>query len=111
MVNSENTNLWLADELWRLGAVEFGEFTLGRTAVGSPIYINMRKLIGHPTAMSRAALVIHEEIGALQAMRNPQMERFDLVAGIPMGGLLLSTAFSLTTKVPMVYLHPARDGE
>ncbi len=111
MVNSENTNLWLADELWRLGAVEFGDFTLGRTTVGSPVHINMRKLIGHPTAMSRAALVIHEEITALQAMRNAQMERFDLVAGIPMGGLLLSTAYSLAAKVPMVYLHPVRNGE
>jgi orotate phosphoribosyltransferase len=111
MVNSENTNLWLADELWRLGAVEFGDFTLGRTTVGSPVHINMRKLIGHPTALSRAALVINEEITALQAMRNPQMEHFDLVAGIPMGGLLIATAYSLAAKVPMVYLHPVRNGE
>ena len=111
MVSSENTNLWLADELWRLGAVEFGDFTLGRTAVGSPVYVNMRKLIGHPKALWRAALVMHEEITALQAMRNPQMERFDLVAGIPMGGLLIATAYSLAAEVPMVYLHPGRDGE
>jgi orotate phosphoribosyltransferase len=111
MVSSENTNLWLADELWRLGAVEFGDFTLGRTAVGSPVYVNMRKLIGHPKALWRAALVMHEEITALQVMRNPQMERFDLVAGIPMGGLHIATAYSLAAEVPMVYLHPVRDGE
>ncbi len=111
MVSSENTNLWLADELWRLGAVEFGDFTLGRTAVGSPVYVNMRKLIGHPKALWRAAFVMHEEITALQAMRNPQMEHFDLVAGIPMGGLHIATAYSLAAEVPMVYLHPGRDGE
>jgi orotate phosphoribosyltransferase/uridine monophosphate synthetase len=110
MVSSENTNLWLADALFRLGAVEFGEFTLGRTAVNSPVYLNVRKIIGHPTALWRAALVMHEEITALQAMRHPQMADFDLVAGIPIGGLHIATAYSLTAKVPMVYLHPGRDG-
>ncbi|HLF78598.1 MAG TPA: phosphoribosyltransferase family protein [Dehalococcoidia bacterium] len=110
MVSSENTNLWLADALFRLGAVEFGDFTLGRTAVGSPVYLNVRKIIGHPTALWRAALVMHEEISALQTMRHPQMDHFDLVAGIPIGGLHIATAYSLTAKVPMVYLHPARDG-
>lgn len=110
MVFTPNSNLWLADTLWRLGAVEFGEFTLGRTAVRSPVYLNVRKLIGHPTALWRAAHVIHEEILALQAMRNPQMDPFDLVCGIPIGGLHIACAYSLTAKVPMVYLHPQRDG-
>jgi orotate phosphoribosyltransferase/uridine monophosphate synthetase len=111
MAFSDNSNLWLADALFRLGAVEFGEFTLGRTAVRSPIYLNVRKLIGHPTALWRAAHVIHEEIAALQSMRHAQMEHFDLVAGVPIGGLHVATAYSLTAKVPMIYLHPARDGE
>jgi orotate phosphoribosyltransferase/uridine monophosphate synthetase len=71
----------------------------------------MRKLIGHPKALWRAAFVMHEEITALQSMRNPQMEHFDLVAGIPMGGLLIATAYSLAAEVPMVYLHPVRDGD
>jgi orotate phosphoribosyltransferase/uridine monophosphate synthetase len=111
MVLSDNSNLWLADTLWRLGAIEFGDFTLGRTAVGSPVYLNVRKLIGHPTSLWRAAHVIHEEITALQSMRNPQMDHFELVAGVPLGGLHVATAYSLTAKVPMIYLHPARDGE
>jgi len=111
MVLSDNSNLWLAETLWRLGAVDFGDFTLGRTAVGSPVYLNVRRLIGHPTALWRAALVIHEEITALQSMRNPQMDRFDLVAGVPLGGLHIATAYSLTAKAPMIYLHPDRDGE
>ena len=110
MVLSDNSNLWLAETLWRLGAVEFGEFTLGRTAVRSPVYLNVRKLIGHPTALWRAAHVIHEEITALQAMRNPQMDPFDVVAGVPLGGLHVATAYSLTAKVPMIYLHPNREG-
>ena len=106
MVLSENSNLWLADELWRLGAVEFGEYTLGRTAVGSPIYLNVRKIIGHPSALWRAAHVINEEITALQTMRHPQMDDFELVAGVPLGGLHIATTYSLLAKVPLIYLHP-----
>jgi orotate phosphoribosyltransferase/uridine monophosphate synthetase len=110
VLSDNNSNLWLAETLWRLGAIEFGDFTLGRTAVGSPVYINVRKLIGHPTNLWRAAHVIHEEITALQSMRNPQMDHFDLVCGVPLGGLHIATAYSLTAKVPMIYLHPARNG-
>jgi orotate phosphoribosyltransferase/uridine monophosphate synthetase len=109
MTLSHENNLWLAELLWRLGAVEFGEFTLGRTAVRSPIYLNPRKLIGHPSAMRRAAEVIDTEIKALQSMRHPQMAPFDLVAGVPLGGLHLATVYSLVTDVPMVYLHPGRE--
>ncbi len=106
---SQASNLWLAETLWELGAVQFGDFTLGRTTVHSPIHINLRLLIGHPTALWRAAHIIWEELQALQAMRNPQVHPFDVVAGVPFGGLHVATAFSLTSKVPMVYLHPRPD--
>ena len=109
MTLSQDSNLWLAEALWRVGAVEFGEFTLGRTAVRSPIYLNVRKLIGHPETLRRAADVILAEITALQSMRNRQVEKFDLVAGVPVGGLHIATAYSLRADVPMVYLHPGRD--
>jgi orotate phosphoribosyltransferase/uridine monophosphate synthetase len=106
---TRKSNLWLADALWKLGAVQFGSFTLGRTTVNSPVYINLRLLIGHPTALWRAASIIWEEIQALQSMLHPQMERNDLVAGVPFGGLHVATAFSLHAKIPMVYLHPRLD--
>lgn len=110
MPHARTSNLWLAQTLWKLGAVQFGSFTVGRSTVDSPIYINLRLLISNPTALWRAAHVILDEVLALQAMRNPQIAPFDLVAGVPFGGLHLATAFSLTAKVPMIYLHP-RDGE
>lgn len=102
-------NLWLAETLWKLGAVQFGEFTLGHTTVNSPIYVNLRLLISHPTALWRAAHIVHDEVLALQAMRHPQVEPFDLVAGVPFGGLLIAEAYSLTSKTPLVYLHPRPD--
>ena len=103
------TNLWLAETLWELGAVQFGKFTLGRTTVDSPVYVNLRLLIGHPTALWRAAHIIWDELQALQRMRNPQVEPFDVVAGVPFGGLHIATSFSLTAKIPLIYLHPRLD--
>lgn len=103
------SNLWLADTLWRLGAVQFGDFTLGRTTVHSPIHINLRLLIAHPTALARSAHIILQELQTLQAMRNPQVDPFDLVCGVPFGGLVVGEAFSLASKVPLIYLHPHTD--
>jgi len=107
---ANKSNLWLADTLWKLGAVQFGSFTLGRTTVNSPVYVNLRLLVGHPTALWRAAQIIWDEVQALKSMLHPQVEPFELVAGVPFGGLHLATAFSLTAKVPMIYLHPRADG-
>lgn len=106
---SRRSNLWLADTLWRLGAIQFGDFTLGRTTVNSPIYINLRLLIGNPTALWRAAHVIHDEVLTLRSMREPHLAPFELVAGVPFGGLHVATAYCLTAKVPMIYRHPRMD--
>jgi orotate phosphoribosyltransferase/uridine monophosphate synthetase len=107
---SRRSNLWLAETLWKLGAIQFGDFTVGRTAVNSPVYVNLRLLISNPTALRRAAHVILDEVLALQSMREPRVARFNLVAGVPFGGLHLATAYSLTSKMPMIYLHPREDG-
>lgn len=99
-------NLWLAEELWKLNAIEFGDFTLGRTAVHSPIYINLRRLISNPKALTRCARIIREELETLLSMRNPHVHPFTLVAGVPFGGLHIATAFSLNVSTPMIYIHP-----
>lgn len=103
-------NLWLAKELWDLGAVQFGEFNIGRTRE-SPVYLNPRLLVSNPQALGRVARVIKEETETMLSMRNPAVSPFSLVAGVPFGGLHLATAFSLASKVPMIYLHPRKDGE
>jgi orotate phosphoribosyltransferase/uridine monophosphate synthetase len=104
-------NLWLVDEIWKLGAVQFGDFTLGNTAVHSPVYINLRLLISNPVALHHAVEVMQDEVRALQSMRHPRIAPYDLVAGVPFGGLHLATAYSLLTGTPMIYLHPAKNGE
>lgn len=107
----EGSNLWIVEELWNLGAIEFGDYTLGRTAVHSPIYINVRRLISNPLALDRCAALMHLELEALLAMRNPHVRPFGLVAGVPFGGLHLGTAYSLRTTMPMIYSYPSASGE
>jgi orotate phosphoribosyltransferase len=106
---SSQSKLWLADTLWRLGAVQFGDFTLGRTTVHSPIYVNLRLLVAHPSALAHAAKILLHEVFALQSMRHPQIDPFNLVCGVPFGGLTIGQAFSLAADVPLIYLHPRRD--
>ena len=47
--------------------------------------------------------MIEQEIRAEQARLQPKVRPFDLVAGVPFGGLHLATAFSLRTGIPVVY--------
>ncbi|MBI2724236.1 MAG: phosphoribosyltransferase, partial [Chloroflexi bacterium] len=58
---------------------------------------------------ARAAQILLHELQTLQAMRNPQVDAFDLVCGVPFGGLVIAQAFSLGSKVPLIYLHPHTD--
>lgn len=95
-------NLWLARELFRLGAIRFGDFTVGRT-VNSPVYVDLRVLVGSPSTLRYAGRLIQQETSAEQLRRKSSFDPFDIVAGVPFGGLHLATAYSLATNVPMVY--------
>lgn len=106
--DSSTGNFWLAKELWELGAIQFGDFNIGRT-LHSPIYLNPRLLVSRPSVLGRLARLIKSEIEAMLSMHRPTMSPFTLVAGVPFGGLHLATAFSLASKVPLIYLHPRKD--
>lgn len=100
---------WLAKELWDLGAIQFGKFNVGRTQ-NSPVYFNLRLLVSNPRVLARVGRIIKEESETLLSMLHQQLAPFSRCAGVPFGGLHLATAFSLTAKVPMIYLHPLKDG-
>jgi orotate phosphoribosyltransferase/uridine monophosphate synthetase len=99
-------NLWIAEELWNLNAIQFGDFTLGWTAVHSPVHVNVRRMISSPKALARCAKIMKEELETLLSMRNPHIQPFSIIAGVPFGGLHIATAFSLGANVPMIYIHP-----
>ena len=102
-------NQWLAQALHEVDAVQFGDFTMGRTTINSPVYVNLRKLVSNPRALARAARVMQEKVQTLQSKLHPQVGPFQRVCGIPFGGLHLATAFSLRTTTPMIYVHPAKE--
>jgi orotate phosphoribosyltransferase/uridine monophosphate synthetase len=43
-------------------------------------------------------------------MLHQHLAPFSRCAGVPFGGLHIATAFSLVSKVPMIYLHPQKNG-
>jgi orotate phosphoribosyltransferase len=112
MMNKDHAldNLWLASALFELGAVTFGDFTLGETTTHSPVFINPKLLISNPTALSVAAKLMHQEVTLAQSLRRSKIQPFDVVAGVPVGGLLLATAYSLESSTPLIYPRVRPEG-
>lgn len=111
MLFGVDSNLDLAQALFDLGGVQFGSFDLGPTAGTSPIYINPRVLISEPIMLRRVARLIHGEIQADHARRRPRIHSFAAIAGVPMGGLHIATAYALESETPLIYLRPSKDGD
>jgi orotate phosphoribosyltransferase/uridine monophosphate synthetase len=101
--NDARGPLWLAEVMWDLGCVQFGDFSLGRTARNSPVYLNPKLLVSRPDALARVAALIESELQMKIALRNRQVDPFDLIAGVPIGGLHIATALALQMRVPLIY--------
>lgn len=109
--NEEPGNLWIAKSIFDFGGVKFGDFTIGRSTKHSPIYINPRVLISSPMTLKRIAKILEDEIVTKLEKARPEMQPFELVAGIPLGGLHIASALSLRTNIPMVYVNPGSNPE
>lgn len=109
-MSNESEVLALAQTIYELGGIEFGSFTLGRSTVNSPVYINPKVLCSNPEALRAAAHVMLGEIRSRQQLRRPQCGSFDLIAGVPLGGLNLATAMSLESGTPLIYVNPNPSG-
>jgi orotate phosphoribosyltransferase len=103
-------NLWLAQTLFDLGGVQFGNFTVSESAVSSPVFVNPKVLISNPTALRVASKLMQQEINLAQSLRRARAHPFAVVAGVPVGGLLLATAYSLETNIPMIYARVRPEG-
>ena len=103
-------NLWLARALWDLGAVSFGDYTLGGSTINSPVFVNPKLLISNPTALRVAAKLMYQEVTLSQSLRRSKTLSYDVVAGVPVGGLLLAEAYSLESGIPLIYSRPKPEG-
>lgn len=79
--------------LVELGAVKFGDFTLA-SGMHSPIYIDLRLLVGKPALLAQVAEHYAVILASLAC---------DRIAGVPYAALPIGTAVSLCSGVPMVY--------
>ncbi len=103
-------NLWLAQTLYDLDGVQFGNFTVSESAVSSPVFVNPKVLISNPTALRVASKLMQQEINLAQSLRRPRVHPFAVVAGVPVGGLLLASAYSLETNIPLIYARIRPEG-
>ena len=83
----------LIAQLFELGAVKLGRFTLKSGAI-SPIYIDLRLMISDPKVLAAAAKGYASLLARLD---------FDRIAAIPMAGLPIGTAVALETGRPMIF--------
>lgn len=83
----------LADDLLRLGCVQFGEFKL-KSEQTSPIYLDLRRLVADPTVLGRVALAYTKLLQSLH---------FDRLAALPYASLPIATAISLQTGWALIY--------
>lgn len=80
-------------DLYKIGAVKFGEFTL-KSGIISPIYIDLRILISFPKTLKKVATLMEKKLEALN---------FDLIAGIPYAALPIVSVIAVDTEKPMIY--------
>ncbi len=95
-----NSKQKLCIELFEIGAVKFGTFTL-KSGLLSPIYIDLRVLVSHPNVLR---LVASELIKLTKPIH------FDRIAGIPYAAIPIATAVSLQANYPMVYPRKEHKG-
>lgn len=82
----------LISSLYRIGAIQFGEFKL-KSGQTSSVYMNLRKIISHPAILRQVA-------DAMWSLVHSQ--HFELVCGVPYTALPIATCLSLEHNIPMI---------
>ena len=62
-LTDELSALDLARQIYELGGIQFGSYTLGRSTVNSPVYVDPKRLVAVPSACGRRALCMTPQPG------------------------------------------------
>jgi uridine monophosphate synthetase len=89
----------LAQGLFAAGCLRFGDFELASGA-HSPIYVDLRRLVTHPSVLALVARAYAQLLQTLQ---------YDRIAAIPYAALPIGTAVALQTGDPLLY--PRREAK
>ncbi|CCW64986.1 unnamed protein product [Phytomonas sp. EM1] len=96
---ARDSSMELAQALIASQCVRFGDFTL-KSGKKSPIYIDLRRLVGYPGIMR---LVAREYAKVLRHYT------FDRIVGLPYAALPIASAISMEMNVPLIY--PRREAK
>jgi uridine monophosphate synthetase len=83
----------IADGLLETGCVKFGQFTL-KSGLVSPIYIDLRRLVGFPQLLNKVAAAYIPVLRLLS---------FTRLAALPYAALPIATAIGLMGNWPVIY--------
>ncbi|MBK8049249.1 MAG: orotate phosphoribosyltransferase [Anaerolineales bacterium] len=83
----------LTTDLFNLGAVKFGAFTLA-SGIQSPIYVDLRLLVSKPSLLAKAATAYAAILANIPS---------DRIAGVPYAALPIGTAVAIEAEKPLIY--------
>lgn len=92
------SNADLIHSLAAAGVIKTGSFTL-KSGVTSPVYIDLRRLIGYPSLLRQVAVAYAAAAAKLD---------FDVLAALPYAAMPIGTTLSLEMDRPMVYPRKER---
>ena len=83
------------EELFKIGAVKFGTFTLKSGKV-SPFYFDLRDMISYPELLDGIVELLVEQLQGME---------FDVITGIPYTALPIASLVADRLKKPLIYMR------
>lgn len=84
------------DRIFDIGVVQFGTFAL-KSGVISPVYIDFRLLMSHPSLLAEASRLL-----LVKMERTIPMTYYDVLCGVPYAALPIATQLSVSSNRPMI---------
>lgn len=92
LINALVTRDSLIEQLFAIGAIQEGEFTL-KSGISSPIYIDLRRIISYPELFQHAVDLMWSQIA---------QKEFHHLGGVPYAALPLASGMAILYQRPMI---------